>query len=455
MAEGTQTKIIKVLMLPWLGHGHISPYLELAKRLSIRNFHIYFCSTPINLKSIKEKLTQKTNSSSIELVELHLPSSPELPPHYHTSNGLPPHLMIHLKKAFELSAAQFSVLLQSLTPDLVIYDFNQPWAAEIASSQAIPAVEFVIIGAAMVAFGLHLMKNPGEEFPFPEIYLRGYEKRKMLQNQGDKDKILQATNHSYKIFLLKSCREIEGKFIDYLSETYDKKFVPLGPLVPEDLTSSNDDDRDKEIMEWLDQKEKSSVVYASFGSEYYLTQQEIVAMSQGLDLSNVNFIWALRFPVGEEENISIKEVLPDGFLDKIGNRGKIVKGWAPQAKILKHSSTGGFLSHCGWCSVMESLMWGGCGGIPIIGVPMHSDQPVNARVVEAIGVGVEAVRDEEGNLLGEEIAKVIRMVMVDDSGAEIRRKAKELGETLVAKGDAEIDNLSIELAQLCSTEYSK
>ena len=72
---GATHNTISVLMLPWLAHGHISPFLELAKMLTTRNFHIYFCTTPTNLSPIKQQLSQK-DSLSIELVELHLPSLP-------------------------------------------------------------------------------------------------------------------------------------------------------------------------------------------------------------------------------------------------------------------------------------------------------------------------------------------------------------------------------------------
>lgn len=89
--------VISVVMLPWLAYGHLSPFLEMAKKFSRRNFYIYFCSPPVNLRFIQGKLTEE-DSHSIKLVELHLPSMPELPPHYHTSKDLPPHLMSTLKK---------------------------------------------------------------------------------------------------------------------------------------------------------------------------------------------------------------------------------------------------------------------------------------------------------------------------------------------------------------------
>ena len=51
--------------------------------------------------------------------------------------------------------------------------------------------------------------------------------------------------------------------------------------------------------------------------------------------------------------------LPDGFEEpkkkKKKTQGLLVHNWAPQQEILSHKSTGAFLNHCGWNSVLESL----------------------------------------------------------------------------------------------------
>ena len=134
------------------------------------------------------------------------------------------------------------------------------------------------------------------------------------------------------------------------------------------------------------------------------------------------------------------------FVDRLGEKGLIVKDWAPQAQILAHSSTGGFVSHCGWNSILESLKF----GVPIIAIPMKYDQPMNARLAEDVGVAVEVKRDENGKLNREEIAQVIRKVVVEKDGEDVRIKARELSERMRMKGEEEIDGLVEELVQLCN-----
>ncbi|XP_008231988.1 PREDICTED: beta-D-glucosyl crocetin beta-1,6-glucosyltransferase-like [Prunus mume] len=448
----SERRTLTILMLPWLAHGHISPFLELAKKLtSKRNFHIFICSTPVNLTSIKPKLSPKY-SHCIEFVELHLPHDdlPELPPQYHTTNGLPPHLMSTLKRAFDMSSNNFSTILTALKPDLLIYDFLQPWAPSLASLQNIPSVEFITTSAALTSFSVHHLRNPSDKFPFPSIYLRDYEAKKfnnLLESSSNGikngDRVLQCSDLSSGIILVKTSREIEAKYVDYLSGLMGKKIVPVGPLVQEPMDLKVDDET--WIMKWLNKRERSSVVYVCFGSEYFLSREQIEELAHGLELSKVSFIWVIRFPKEEKGN-RVEEVLPEGFLERVGEKGVIVEGWAPQAKILKHSSVGGFVSHCGWSSVLESIKF----GVPIIAMPMHLDQPINSRLVEEVGVGVEVKRTAEGSLERKEVAKVIRDVVAQKIGEGVRKKALEIRENMKKKEDEEINGVVEELMQLCT-----
>ncbi|KAI8539690.1 hypothetical protein RHMOL_Rhmol09G0202500 [Rhododendron molle] len=440
----TRKGSISVLMLPWLAHGHISAFLELAKRLTEKNFFIYFCSTSINLNSVKKMLPEKY-SPSVQLVELHLPSSPELPPHLHTTNGLPPHLMPILKIAFVESKPFFSHILNTLNPDLIMYDFNMPWVSASASLLNIPSVLFCPFGSLFTSFTFHVMENPDAEYPFQSIQLHESEKTNLqamleLSANGVKDADLfrESIKLSRNVVLMKTSTEIEVKYIDHLSMLVEKKVQPVGLLVQEIV----DKDEATEVMQFLHKKDESSVVFVAFGSEFFLSNEEREEMAYGLELSRVNFIWVVRFPAGEKT--TVEEALPVGFLDRVGDLGMVVEGWAPQAKILMHSSTGGFVSHCGWNSVLESIKF----GVPIIAIPMHLDQPLNARLVEDVGVGVEVKRDETGRLDRKEIARVIRRIVVEKHGMEVRNKVRELSENMAMKEVEEIDEVVEEMVQL-------
>ncbi|XP_019165607.1 PREDICTED: beta-D-glucosyl crocetin beta-1,6-glucosyltransferase-like [Ipomoea nil] len=445
---------LRVLMFPWLAVGHISPFFELAKKLADRGFCIHICSTPINLSFIKNKIPSQY-SSSIQLVDLHLPESPELPPHYHTTNGLPLHLNFTLQKTLKMAKPTFSTIMESLKPNLLIYDILMPWAAGVADSHNVPAVRFFTSGAAVCTYFIHMFKRPNAEYPFPELYLRRYEQeraQKLMDERrsGRKDAGGAAAeddgSDSAGIFhknmvVISSSTEIERKYVDYLRELLSCKVLTLGTLVKPPMKMA---DEFSELMGWLGEKEEKSTVFASFGSEYFLSKEDMEEVAYGLEQSQANFIWVVRFPKGNE-NPNLEEALPKGFLERIGGRGRVVEGWAPQEKILSHQNTGGFMSHCGWNSLVESIEY----GVPIIAMPMHLDQPVNAKLMVAIGVGVEVLRDDGGKLHREDVGRVVKDVIKGKLGENVRNNVKIVGENVKLKSIQEMDEAAVVLAQLC------
>ncbi|KAE8684883.1 cyanidin-3-O-glucoside 2-O-glucuronosyltransferase-like [Hibiscus syriacus] len=304
----------------------------------------------------------------------------------------------------------------------------------------------------MSSFVFHALKNTDVEgFPFPEIYLNNYFKStgtfvKLLENSAgeckEKVRILQCFQQSSNIILVKTFRELEGKYMDYLSILVNKRIILTGPLFQGTVEEHHENE--KELIEWLTMKRKGSTVFVSFGSEYFLSKKEREAIAEGLDLSEVNFFWVIRFPVGYEEKPKLEKALSEGYLEKISGRGVVVEGWAPQARILQHPSIGGFVSHCGRSSIMESLKF----GVPIIAMPMQIDQPLNARVVDDLGVGVEVKRNKDGNLEREEIGKVIKQVVGGKECENIRRKAKYMSKHIEMMGDEEVDEIVEEFNQI-------
>lgn len=434
-------------MLPWLAHGHLSPFLELAKKLTDRNFQVYFCSTPVTLNPIKENHFKNNLISSIQFIEINLPCTQELPPNYHTTKGLPPHLMPVLKTAFDSSKEKFRQIIRLLKPDLLIYDFVQPWAPEIANQENVEAVVFTTFGPSANAFLFHYIVNPDKDFPIPEF---GFPERKICEiiqfldnlSNGltDKERFLQCMKKSRFVIVKTLLNGVESKTLDYFSCLVGKEVVPVGSLVQDHLEIKSSDS-ETIFMDWLNKRDFSSVVFVSFGTEFFLSKDEIEAIAFGLELSNVCFIWVIRFPRGQ--NLSLDEVLPKDFQNRVEERGIVVQGWAPQAKILSHPSIGGFLSHCGWSSTLESITF----GVPIIAMPMQYDQHLNARMVAYIGVGIE-VQSENDKFSEDEISRVIRQVVLLDEGKDVRKRVQELSAKIKENGDQGIEVVSKKLLQL-------
>ncbi|XP_015170760.1 beta-D-glucosyl crocetin beta-1,6-glucosyltransferase-like [Solanum tuberosum] len=443
-------KNIRIVMFPWLARGHISAFLELAKALAKRNFITYLFTTHANLAYFKQTLSRE-ETRHVKLMDIILPYLPQLPRTLHTTAGLPPHLINTLKKIFLKGKPDFFTILDTLKPDLIIYDFLLPCIPLMASTLHFPAVLFLTSGAAANSYHYHLRdNNPSIEYPFPEIFFQDHEHKKnkkvfdSLENDGidEKNGITRCFERSKGIILIKTFKELEGKYIDYLTFLFNKRFVPVGPLVRAFDQTDGGEYNDK-IIEWLNEKEKCSTIFICFGSEFYLSKEEIQELALGLELSMVNFIWVIRFPV--RDKTEILEVLPEGFYERNWTRGLIVKDWAPQGRILKHSSIAGFVSHCGWNSVMEAVS---C-GVPIIALPMQHEQPLNARLlVNEVRVGLEIQRNEEGNFSKDEVAKVVREMVLEKRGESVRKKVKELSEKMRENGENDIERVVDELVDL-------
>ncbi|KAL2253103.1 UNVERIFIED_CONTAM: UDP-glycosyltransferase 90A2 [Sesamum indicum] len=158
------------------------------------------------------------------------------------------------------------------------------------------------------------------------------------------------------------------------------------------------------------------VLYVAFGTQVEISQAQFREIQIGLEKSRVNFLWLVR-----------KNELDEGFEERVKSRGTVVKEWVDQREILEHETIRGFLCHCGWSSVMESI----CGKVPILAWPMTWDQPLNARmVVDVAGVGLR-VKGCNGFVESKALAKAAKELMEGSAGKEVRKKAEEVGDAAV------------------------
>ncbi|KAJ0559619.1 putative hydroquinone glucosyltransferase [Helianthus annuus] len=227
-----------------------------------------------------------------------------------------------------------------------------------------------------------------------------------------------------------SFKELEGGALKALLEDQPGKprVYPVGPLVQ---AGSSSDVDGSGCLRWLDGQPCGSVLYISFGSGGTLSSNQLNELALGLELSEQRFIWVVRSPNdkpnatyfnshGHEDPLGF---LPKGFLERTKGIGFVVPSWAPQAQILSHSSTGGFLTHCGWNSILETVVH----GVPVIAWPLYAEQRMNAvSLTEGIKVALRPKVDENGIVSRVEIARVVKGLIEGEEGKPIRSRIREL-----------------------------
>ncbi|TXG74220.1 hypothetical protein EZV62_002799 [Acer yangbiense] len=189
---------------------------------------------------------------------------------------------------------------------------------------------------------------------------------------------------------------------------------PMQKIAP--ASSSSLWEEDHSCIIWLDKQTENSVLYVSFGSIVIMDEKEVMEIAWGLANSKHPFLWVLRS--GSVHGSDSADLLSDDFKETVGERGCIVK-WAPQEQVLAHRAVGGFLSHCGWNSTIESISE----GVPMICRPIFGDQRINSRYISHVWrVGIEL----KNGLEREEIEKAIKMLMVEKQGEEMKQRAANL-----------------------------
>ncbi|KAM1187361.1 hypothetical protein ACFX2J_023295 [Malus domestica] len=180
-------------------------------------------------------------------------------------------------------------------------------------------------------------------------------------------------------------------------------------------------------FDWMDKKQEegSRVLYVAFGSQAELSAEQIQEIALGLENSMVKFLWVIRSKEYSSEAASWDI---EGFQERVTEREMVVKERVDQKRVLLHECVQGFVSHCGWNSVMESI----CAGVPILAWSMMADQQLNAKFVVEEGKGGLRLETCDGSTKGfvksEGLEKMIKELMEGEKGKEARREAKELAD---------------------------
>ncbi|CAA7026722.1 unnamed protein product [Microthlaspi erraticum] len=214
-----------------------------------------------------------------------------------------------------------------------------------------------------------------------------------------------------------SCEELEEDSLTLANEIYKVPVFATGPFHSYfSASSSSLFTQDETCIPWLDNQEDKSVIYVSLGSVVNITESDLSEIAWGLINSKQPFVWVVR--PGLVRGAQGIEPFSEEVVRSIEERGKIVK-WAPQQEVLAHGAVGGFLTHNGWNSTLESI----CEGVPMICLPGGWDQMLNSRFVSDVWkVGIHL----EGRIERREIEKAVRMLMVGSGGEKIRERMNVL-----------------------------
>ncbi|KAJ9567224.1 hypothetical protein OSB04_003190 [Centaurea solstitialis] len=459
-----------VAFLPSPGNGHITPLFELAQRLVTKH-------------DIEVTFFVITTGATVAQNNYFNAYKPH--PHLHLHH-LPPADMSPFPLDEMTAVARLcTVVRESIRPlrsilsamknlKAFIVDIFCTDAFEPCKELSIPVYSFFTASAALMALSLYLPKMDREvEGEFVDLL----EPVKVpgcnpIRIQDLLDQIRDRKIDEYKWYLFHVARlsMAAGIFMNVWDDLepvtmkavrHEPFFVniptpPVHTIGP--LTKQIEpvlDRHDKEIIAWLDDQPKDSVLFVALGSGGTVTSEQLTELAWGLELSQQRFVLVVRKPndipgaaffnAGSDSDDPMS-YLPEGFVERTTGVGLVVCSWAPQVAVLNHGSTGAFMSHCGWNSTLESIKH----GVPMIGWPMYAEQRMNASMLsDEIGVAVKMGVVGEGGetvVVGrDEIAKVVRNVMEGEEGKKIRKRARELeasGKVTLSCGGSSYESLA-------------
>ncbi|XP_039124343.1 hydroquinone glucosyltransferase-like [Dioscorea cayenensis subsp. rotundata] len=439
MEEDRRSHAIALLSSP--GVGHLIPLAELARRLA-RDHHFTVTLITQSAGPISEVEQNLTDSipKDINVVSLSPPSPSSIP------DGLELGPLIFL--TINHNIPRVRAILQSLATSSVsplaalVVDLFCVGAFSIAQEIGVPPYMLYTSPCMMLSFCLYLptidamyqveykdLTEPlclpgcvplhGRDFPDPLHHGRNSEPYKgvlWLVNQFPRAKGI----------LVNTFQELEPGVIKALKDDATVPAIyPVGPLI---RSCTPGPTNGGDCLAWLDKQNRGSVLFVSFGSGGTLSAKQLNEVACGLEMSGHPFLWVVKSPNDHDAAGTFFSVqskteplafLPQGFLERTKDSGLTVPSWAPQIEILSHESTGGFLTHCGWNSALESMV----NGVPLIVWPLYAEQRTNTvLLVDDVKVALRPIADENGFVTREEVSRVIKCLMEGVEGKRLRAK---------------------------------
>ncbi|KAI5423343.1 hypothetical protein KIW84_046352 [Lathyrus oleraceus] len=417
-------------MFPSPGLSHLIPLVEFAKLLLQQHneFTVTFLIPSLgpltpSMESILNTLPPNMNFTVLPQINIE-----DLPQNLEPATQMK--LIVKHSIPF-LQEAVKSLVSKTHLVALVLCMFSTD-ALEVAKQLNLSSYLFFSSGAVLFSFLLTLPKLdesassqflessyetvnvPGVSFPFhvkdlpdPVLYERSSDTYTSLLDVCQKLSLFDGV-------IMNTFTDLEPEIIRVLQESENKKLCvyPVGPIIRNESNSE-----------------------ANIGGT--LTHEQLNELAFGLELSGHKFLWVVRAPSKHSSSAYFSgqkddplEYLANGFLERTKENGLVVPSWAPQVEVLGHGSVGGFLSHCGWSSSLESVV----NGVPMIAWPLFAEQTMNAKLLtDVLKVAVRPkVDDESGIVKREEVGKSVKRIMEGDESLEINKRMNELSDAAAA-----------------------
>jgi hypothetical protein len=452
---GNENRQLHMFFFPFMAQGHMIPTIDMAKLFASRGIKATIITTALNAPLLA-KTIQRSKNLGVEIgvlvikfptIEAGLPEGCESF-HMASSHGVQQKFF----KATTMLEPQIDQLLQEHAPDCLLADIFFPWATDTATKYGIPRLVFHGTGFfALCALECLRLSEPyknvssdSEPFSIPNLpndikltreQLPDYLKENVESTEFAKffKRCRESEARSYGV-VVNSFYELEQDYVDHYRKVMGRKAWHIGPLSVCNKDTEDKAQRGKEssidehgyCLKWLDTKKPHSVVYICFGSIADFNESQLTEIAMGLEASRQQFIWVVK----KEKNHGEEEWLPEGFEKRMEGKGLIIRGWAPQVLILDHEAVGGFVTHCGWNSILEGV----AAGVSMVTWPVSAEQFFNEKLVTQvlkIGLSVGALRwvSLEGDSVNKDaIEKAVSRIMVGGEAGEMRNRAKVLGE---------------------------
>ncbi|KAK9289620.1 hypothetical protein L1049_007778 [Liquidambar formosana] len=436
--NGLKQPEVVVVTVPFPAQGHLNQLLQLSRLITSYNIPVHYVSSTTHSLQAKIRV-HGWNPLAAENIHFHdftVPPFVSPPPNPNSTTKFPTHLQPSFYASLSLRepvAALLRALSSNARRVIVIHDsLMASVVQDVASIRNAESYTFHSVSA--FALYLYMWEAMGKPF---DIKAEITPKDLPSVESCFTAEFLNFIAFQYQFSklnsgkLYNSCRSIEAPYIDSLGKEIfgaSKKHWAIGPLNP---VAIHENKYRHKCLEWLDKHASNSVIYVSFGTTTALTDEQIKELAIGLEKSEQNFIWVLRDADKGDvfEGEARRAELPKGYEERVEGRGMVVRDWAPQLEILGHRSTGGFMSHCGWNSCMESITM----GVPIAAWPMHSDQPRNSLLVTKVlklGLVVKEWAKRDKVVTSFAVENAVRRLMASEEGDDMRKRASELGGTV-------------------------